>query len=86
MKDSNLDLTQFGYMRKGFTRCLRVLKDSIETIEIAENNGSRRYKLLKAIIDMCLDDPNYVVDKGEIKPFKYKFKDRELIFSEISDD
>lgn len=86
MKDSNLDLTQFSYMRKGFTRCLRVLKDSIETIEIAESNGSRRYKLLKAIIDMCLDDPNYVVDKEKIKPFKYKFKDRQLIFSEISDD
>lgn len=86
MKDSNLDLTQFSYMRKGFTRCLRALKDSVETIEIAESNGSRRYKLLKAIIDMCLDDPNYVVDKGIIKPFKYKFKDGELIFSEILDD
>ena len=86
MKDSNLDLTQFGYMRKGFTRCLRVLKDSTETIESLESNGSRRYKLLKAIIDMCLDDPNYVVDKGNIKPFKYKFKDGELIFLEISDD
>ncbi|MDD7731993.1 MAG: hypothetical protein SPI61_07670 [Ezakiella sp.] len=86
MRDSNLDLTQFGYMRKGFTRCLRALKDSTETIEIAESNGSRRYKLLKAIIDMCLDDPNYVVDKGNIKPFKYKFKDGELIFSEILDD
>ena len=86
MKDSNLDLTQFGYMRKGFTRCVRVLKDSTETIESLESNGSRRYKLLKAIIDMCLDDPNYVVDKGNIKPFKYKFKDEELIFLEISDD
>lgn len=86
MKDSNLDLTQFSYMRKGFTRCLRVLKDSVETIEIAESNGSRRYKLLKAIIDMCLDDPNYVVDKGNIKPFKYRFKDGELIFLEILDD
>lgn len=86
MKDSNLDLTQFGYMRKGFTRCLRVLKDSVETIEIAESNGSRRYKLLKAIIDMCLNDPNYVVDKEKIKPFKFKFKNGELIFSEILDD
>lgn len=86
MKDSNLDLTQFGYMRKGFTRCLRVLKDSIEIIESLESNGSRRYKLLKAIIDMCLDDPNYVVDKGNIKPFKYKFKDGQLIFSEDLDD
>lgn len=86
MKDSNLDLTQFDYMRKGFTRCLRVLKDSTETIESLESNGSRRYKLLKAIIDMCLDDPNYVVDKGNIKPFKYKFKDGELIFLEILDD
>ena len=86
MKDSNLDLTQFSYMRKGFTRCLRVLKDSVETIEIAESNGSRRYKLLKAIINMCLDDPNYVVDRENIKPFKYKFKDGELIFSEILDD
>jgi hypothetical protein len=86
MKDSNLDLTQFSYMRKGFTRCLRALKDSIEIIEIAESNGSRRYKLLKAIIDTCLDDPNYVVDKEKIKPFKYKFKDGELIFSEILDD
>lgn len=86
MEDSNLDLTQFSYMRKGFTRCLRVLKDSVETIEIAESNGSRRYKLLKAIINMCLDDPNYVVDRENIKPFKYKFKDGELIFSEILDD
>lgn len=86
MKDSNLNLTQFGYMRKGFTRCLRVLKDSIEIIESLESNGSRRYKLLKAIIDMCLDDLNYVVDKEKTKPFKYKFKDGELIFSEISDD
>ena len=86
MKDSNLDLTQFGYMRKGFTRCLRALKDSTETIESLESNGNRRYKLLKAIIDMCLDDPNYVVDKGNIKLFKYKFKDGELIFLEILDD
>lgn len=86
MKDSNLDLTQFSYMRKGFTRCLRALKDSAETIESLESNGSRRYKLLKAIIDMCLDEPNYVVDKEKIKPFKYRFKDGELIFLEILDD
>lgn len=86
MKDSNLDLTQFGYMRKGFTRCLRVLKDSTETIESLESNGSRRYKLLKAIIDTCLDEPNYVVDRENIKPFKYRFKDGELIFLEILDD
>lgn len=86
MKNSNLDLTQFGYMRKGFTWCLRALKDSIEIIESLESNGSRRYKLLKAIIDMCLDDPNYVVDKEKTKPFKFKFKNGELTFSEISDD
>lgn len=86
MRDSNLDLTQFSYMRKGFTRCLRVLKDSIEIIESLESNGSRRYKLLKAIIDTCLDEPNYVVDKEKIKPFKFKFKNGELTFSEISDD
>lgn len=86
MRNNMLDTTQHRYMRQGFTRCLRVLKDSIETIEIAESNGSRRYKLLKAIIDTCLDDPNYVIDKENIKPFKFKFKNGELTFSEILDD
>lgn len=73
MTDDFLNTRHHRYMRQGLMRGLQALQDYIEYIEFVERNASRRYKLLKASIDWCLDNTNYVVDAGAIKAFKYEF-------------
>lgn len=73
MRNNMLDTTQHRYMRQGFVRGLIALKKFAKDIEYTERNASRRYKLLKATFDWCLENANYVVEAVEIKSFKYKF-------------
>lgn len=69
----------YGAERRGVTLTCRNLKESMANIEIMESNGSRRYKLLKYIVNNILDNPDYLLKHREIEEFKYRFENSKLI-------
>ena len=83
MTESSGNVVLYGYMRRGINRSLLYLKNNIELIEAKESNGARRYRLLKAIIEMGQENPNYLLDHGG-EPFKikYKFEKDDLIIND----
>lgn len=82
MTESPRNVVLYDYMRRGINRSLLYLKNSIELIEAKESNGARRYRLLKAIIEMSQENPNYLLDHGgEPLKFKYKFEKGDLIIN-----
>lgn len=80
MTESPQNVVLYGFMRRGINRALLYMKNNIELIEAKESNGARRYRLLKAIIEMGQENPNYILDYGG-EPFKikYRFEKGELI-------
>lgn len=68
----------YGAERRGVTLTCRNLKDSIFNIEIMESNGTRRYKLLKYVINNILDNPDYLLKHRTTEDFKYRFESGKL--------
>lgn len=68
-----------GAERKGVTLTCRNLKESMEKIEVMESNGSRRYKLLKYVVNSILSSPDYLLKYREIEDFKYRFENGKLL-------
>lgn len=68
----------YGAERRGVTLTCRNLKESISNIEMMESNGSRRYKLLKYLINNILSNPDYLLKHREIEDFKYRFDSGKL--------
>ncbi len=68
----------YGAERRGVTLTCRNLKESIANIESAESNASRRYKLLKYIINNILDNPDHLLEYREIENFRYRFENGKL--------
>lgn len=72
----------YGAERRGVLLAHRLLKDMINTAELLESNNSRRYKLLKFMIESNLKDPDYILKYRERKKLAYKFEKGEFIAEE----
>lgn len=71
----------YGTERRGVTLACRNLKESMCKIEIMESNSSRRYKLLKYLVNNMLNNPDYLLKHREIKDFKYRFENGKLFIN-----
>lgn len=69
----------YGAERRGVTLTCRNLKESMKNIETMESNGSRRYKLLKYVVNRILSSPDYLLKYREIENFKYRFENGKLL-------
>ena len=71
----------YGAERRGVTLTCKSLKESMANIELMESNGSRRYKLLKYVINNILDNPDYLLEYRETENFRYKFDNGKLFIN-----
>lgn len=69
----------YGAERRGVTLTCKNLKESMKKIEVMESNGSRRYKLLKYVVNSILSNPDYLLKYREIEDFKYRFENGKLL-------
>ena len=69
----------YGAERRGVTLTCRNLKESMANIEAMESNGSRRYKLLKYVVNNILDNPDYLLKHREVGDFRYRFENGKLL-------
>lgn len=69
----------YGAERRGVTLTCRNLKESMENIETMESNGSRRYKLLKYVVNNILDNPDYLLKHREIEDLRYRFENGKFL-------
>lgn len=66
-------------MRAGLRAYYLELEKSIETIETAESNGARKYKLLKYMIKHLFEHRGKVIYGEEYPTFKFRFEKGKLL-------
>lgn len=72
------NLYEFKKRKEGARDLLQVLNNQIDIIENFESNVSRRYKLLKFIIENSYENIEYILNKYKYPEFSYRFEKGEI--------